>query len=210
MVFHLPGLGVVWDAARAAARRFPEALVASLATGVLMIFRIDDVLPEDALVYRTIGTLGLGIPIAFALACGGERRGWGLGTRVVAMVGFGLVSSWWAVLAVPAAMLIAFAFAGAGLGLTTYMRSWVDFDYVNLALVPMFLFSATFFPISTYPAAIQWIVRFSPLYHAIRLERAFNLGLIGWAQAVDIAYLLVLGLVGLYIAQRRLGKLLLK
>jgi lipooligosaccharide transport system permease protein len=74
----------------------------------------------------------------------------------------------------------------------------------------MFLFSATFFPISTYPSAIQWVVRFSPLYHAIRLERAFNLGLIGWAQAVDSAYLLVLGLIGVYVAQRRVGKLLLK
>ena len=53
---------------------------------------------------------------------------------LIAMVAFGLVASWWAVLAVPAATPIAFAFAGAGLGLTTFMRSWVDFDYVNLAL----------------------------------------------------------------------------
>ena len=74
----------------------------------------------------------------------------------------------------------------------------------------MFLFSATFFPISTYPDAIQWVVRFSPLYHAIELLRAFNFGTIGWAQAVNIVYLLVLGLVGVYIAQRRVGKLLLK
>ena len=63
--------------------------------------------------------------------------------------------SWWALLAVPAAVLIGFAFAGAGLGVTTFMRSWVDFDYVNLALVPLFLFSATFFPISRYPDALQ-------------------------------------------------------
>jgi len=76
--------------------------------------------------------------------------------------------------------------------------------------LPMFLFSATFFPISTYPTAIQWIVRFSPLYHAIRLLRALNLGLLGWAQAVDIVYLFVLGLIGVYVAQRRVGKLLLK
>jgi lipooligosaccharide transport system permease protein len=74
----------------------------------------------------------------------------------------------------------------------------------------MFLFSATFFPISTYPAAIQWVVRFSPLYHAIRLERAFNVGVITSAQAVDVAYLAALGLLGVYVAQRRVGKLLLK
>jgi lipooligosaccharide transport system permease protein len=39
---------------------------------------------------------------------------------------------------------------------TTFMRSWVDFDYVTLAIQPMFLFSATFFPLSTYPGAVQW------------------------------------------------------
>ena len=38
-----------------------------------------------------------------------------------------------------------------GLAATTYMRSFVDFDYVNLAIVPLFLFSATFFPIERYP-----------------------------------------------------------
>src|SRR2546425_2003703 len=99
MRVRLPGLGVVWDAARAGARRFPEALVASLATGMLVILRIDDVLPDGALVYRSIGTLGLGIPIAFALACGGERRGWGPWTRVVAMLGFGLVLAGWTLVA---------------------------------------------------------------------------------------------------------------
>jgi lipooligosaccharide transport system permease protein len=74
----------------------------------------------------------------------------------------------------------------------------------------MFLFSATFFPISTYPDAIQWIVRFSPLYHAIELLRALNLGTAGWHQLVNAGYLLALGLCGLFIAQRRVGKLLLK
>jgi len=128
---------------------------------------------------------------------------------VVAAV-LGLIDSPWGVLALPGALLIGFAFAGMGVAAITYFRTWQDFEFLALVQLPMFLFSATFFPISTYPAAIQWVVRFSPLYHAIRLERAFNLGLIGWAQAVDIAYLLVLGLVGVYMAQRRVGKLLLK
>jgi len=74
----------------------------------------------------------------------------------------------------------------------------------------LFLFSATFFPITTYPNAIQWIVRFSPLYHAVQLLRALNLGTVGWAQLVNVGYLLVLGACGLFIAQRRIGKLLLK
>ena len=113
-------------------------------------------------------------------------------------------------LALPAAIAVGFGFAGMGIGASTFIRSWQDFDAVQLVQLPMFLFSATFYPLSVYPSAVQWIVRFSPLYHAIRLLRALNLGLVGWAQAVDIAYLLVLGVVGVYIAQRRVGKLLLK
>ena len=70
----------------------------------------------------------------------------------------------------------AFAFAGAGIAGTTFMRSWIDFDYVNLALIPMFLFSATFFPLSQYPDAVQRVVRCTPLYQGVVLERALVLG----------------------------------
>ena len=87
------------------------------------------------------------------------------------MLVFGLVESWWAVLAAPVAVLIGFAFAGAGLAATTFMRSFLDFDYVNLAIVPLFLFSATFFPLSQYPAALEAIIRVTPLYQGVVLER---------------------------------------
>jgi lipooligosaccharide transport system permease protein len=122
----------------------------------------------------------------------------------------GLIESAWGLLALPAAVVIGFAFAGAGVAATTFMRTWLDFELIGLVQLPMFLFSATFFPITTYPEAIQWVVRFSPLYHAIELLRALSLGTVGWAQLVNIAYLLALGAGGLFIAQRRLGKLLLK
>ena len=92
------------------------------------------------------------------------------------MLLFGLVPSWWALLAVPAAVLIGFAFAAIGLACTTFMRSWVDFDYVNVALVPLFLFSATFFPISQYPAGLQAVIRVTPLYQGVVLVRALVLG----------------------------------
>src|SRR5919106_2810616 len=122
----------------------------------------------------------------------------------------GLIESVWGLLALPGAVLIGFAFAGMGVAATTYMRTWQDFELIALVQLPMFLFSATFFPISTYPEAIQWVVRFSPLYHAIELLRALNFGSIGWEQVVNVAYLTALGLAGVYIAQRRVGKLLLK
>ncbi|HEX6662772.1 MAG TPA: ABC transporter permease [Gaiellaceae bacterium] len=128
---------------------------------------------------------------------------------VVAAV-LGLIDSAWGVLALPGAVLIGFAFAGLGVAATTFMRTWQDFELIALVQLPMFLFSATFFPISTYPAAIQWVVRFSPLYHAIELLRALNLGTVGWGQLVNVGVLVFLGTGGLVLAQRRIGRLLLR
>ena len=120
----------------------------------------------------------------------------------------GLVYSWWAVLAVPAGLLIAAAFAGAGICGTTFMRSWIDFDYVNLALIPMFLFSAVFFPLSQYPDWVEWIVRITPLYQGVVLERAFILGHVQWSLLLNAAYLVVMAWLGLRIATRRLTRML--
>jgi lipooligosaccharide transport system permease protein len=122
----------------------------------------------------------------------------------------GAVRSWWAVLAVPAAVLIGFAFAAVGMFATTFMRSWVDFDYVTLAIQPMFLFSATFFPLSTYPGPLQWVVQATPLYHGVALERALMLGEVGPGALGHVLYLVGLGVVGVVGAARRLEGLLLR
>ena len=109
----------------------------------------------------------------------------------------------------PASVLIGFAFAGVGMAATTYMRSWKDFDFVILATLPMFLFSATFYPLSVYPRPLQIVVECTPLYHAVTLLRGLSLGVIGPAMLVSAAYLAVLGLAGLYVARRRIRRLLL-
>jgi lipooligosaccharide transport system permease protein len=127
---------------------------------------------------------------------------------LLTMLAFGLVPSWWAVLAVPVAVLIGFGFAGAGLAATTFMRSFLDFDYVNLAIVPLFLFSATFFPISRYPDALETIVRFTPLYQGVVLERAVVLGDLHPSLVLNAAYLAGMGWWGLRVATRRIGWLL--
>ncbi len=80
---------------------------------------------------------------------------------------------------------------------------------MQIVLLPMFLFSTTFFPLSIYPVAIQWFVRFSPLYHAITLIRALTLGSVGPINVLNAAYLLVLGVLGIGIARRRMAGLLL-
>ena len=117
--------------------------------------------------------------------------------------------SWWGLLALPSAVVVGFGFAGMAIGASTYLRSWQDFDTVQLVQLPMFLFSATFYPLSVYPVAIQWFVRFSPLYHAISLIRAFTLGSVGPMNLVNAAYLVALGLFGIWLAHRRMARLLL-
>jgi len=114
-----------------------------------------------------------------------------------------------AVLATPMAVLIGFAFAGIGMFGTTYMKSWQDFDYVILASMPLFLFSATFFPLSVYPRAAQVVIEWTPLYQGVVLLRELTVGVLGPDLLWRVAYLAVLGAAGLYASGRRIGKLLL-
>jgi lipooligosaccharide transport system permease protein len=129
---------------------------------------------------------------------------------LLVMLAMGLVDSWFAVLALPATLLIGFAFAGVGMALTTFMRSWQDFEFVQLAILPMFLFSATFYPLSAYPTALQWVVELTPLYRAVVLCRELVTGALSLGSLASVAYLLVMGGVGVYVASGRLGRLLLK
>src|SRR6478609_2633615 len=127
---------------------------------------------------------------------------------LVVMVAMGLVSSWWALLAVPASLLIGLGFGALGMALTTFMRSWQDFEWVTLALMPLFLFSATFFPIDALPPVARWVVEVTPLYRGVVLCRELTTGTVSWASLVSVVYLVAMGVIGLMIARRRLDKLL--
>jgi lipooligosaccharide transport system permease protein len=120
----------------------------------------------------------------------------------------GLVASPWAMLALPAVSLIGFAFGGIGMAATTYMTSWQDFDLVQVVLLPLFLFSATFYPLEVYPPALQAVVQLSPLYHGVALTRGLLLGVPSLAMLGHAAVLVGLGLVGTAIAGRRFTLLL--
>jgi lipooligosaccharide transport system permease protein len=141
---------------------------------------------------------------------------WSLGRGVIYSAAFllvmavmGLIETPWAILALPAAVLIGFAFAACGMAATTFMKSWQDFDMVNLVVLPLFLFSATFFPLSRYPDWFEPFVQLSPLYHGVELIRALTLGVFTASLVAHIGYLVVMGALGSIVASRRLEKLLL-
>jgi lipooligosaccharide transport system permease protein len=128
---------------------------------------------------------------------------------VLGIGGLGLISSPLGILAFPAAMVIGYGFAGAGMAATTFVRKWQDFDILQLAIMPMFLFSGTFYPISAYPATLQVFVQCTPLYRGVHLIRALTTGTPDAWIAIDVLYLLAMGTIGLAIVSRRLTKLLL-
>src|SRR3990172_5715201 len=113
------------------------------------------------------------------------------------IVVLGLVESWWALLTLPACFVIGFGFAGAGIAAVTWMRNWKDFDLVTLIMLPMFMFSATFYPIPVYPTVLEWIVRVLPLYHGIELVRSLTTGAVSAFQLVNVAYLLAIRLISM-------------
>jgi lipooligosaccharide transport system permease protein len=122
----------------------------------------------------------------------------------------GLVTSWWGLLAIPAATLIAFGFASLGMAVTSYMKNFQQMQWISFFLLPMFLFSGTFFPVSVFPEWIQVIVKSLPLWQGVEMIRAFTLGNIGPELIGHIIYFLVMIAAGLLFTTRRLTALFMK
>ena len=151
------------------------------------------------------GDVALG-ELAWALIRGGLYAVGFMGVMVL----LGLFISPWVILAVPAALLVGFAFGAVGMAATSFMRTYQDFDLIQLVVLPLFLFSGTFYPIDAYPVALRIFVQLTPLYQGVDLIRALTVGAISPVLLVHVAYLLVVGVIGLAITSRRLDKLLLK
>jgi lipooligosaccharide transport system permease protein len=151
-----------------------------------------------------VGDVALG-EVAWAVARGTVYSA----AFLVVMASLGLVLTPWVLLCLPAATLTSFAFAAVGMAATSFMRSWQDFDMVSLAILPMFLFSATFYPLGVYPGALQLVVRLTPLYQSVALLRALDAGAFDISLVAHAAYLAALGIAGLAVTARRLGQLLL-
>ncbi|MGF1598122.1 MAG: ABC transporter permease [Acidimicrobiales bacterium] len=120
---------------------------------------------------------------------------------VVTMLAMGLIESWWGLGLVPVAVLVAFAFGSVGFIAASMLRSWLDFEFVTLATFPMFLLSASFFPLDRYPGPVALVVQVTPLYHGVDLARDLTLGTVGWTSLGSVAYLVAVGVVGLAVAR---------
>jgi lipooligosaccharide transport system permease protein len=191
----------------------PGMLAASAFNGALidMTFNVFFKLKFTKLYDQMLATPLSTTDIARGEIAWGQLRGGTYAAAFVAVMGaMGMLHSWWAALALPAALLIGFAFAAVCMALTTYMRSWQDFDKVTLVQLPMFLFSATFFPVTAYPAAVRWLVEATPLYRSVVLCRELTTGAVSMASVWSVVYLVVMGVAGLLLVRRRLDRLLLK
>lgn len=126
------------------------------------------------------------------------------------MLALGLITSWWAILAVPACLLVALGFAALGMAATSFLRTFQQMDWLTLVLMPMFLFSGTFYPIDVYPEAAQWLVMALPLWHAVEMLRDLCGGSVDLATWGHAGYFVVLAAVGTWAASARLKALFLR
>lgn len=128
---------------------------------------------------------------------------------LIVMQVMGLNQSWTALGGLVAVVLIAFGFASLGMGITSYMKTFQQMDWINFVMLPMFLFSATFYPLSVYPEAVQWLIMALPLWHAVELMRGLTLGMTDGMTLIHVSYFLVMIAVGMVFTTKRLRALFL-
>jgi lipooligosaccharide transport system permease protein len=160
----------------------------------------------DSMLATSLGPIDVAMgEIGWALFRGGLYAAGFLGV----MLALGLVASPWAALLLPAALLIACGFAAVGMAVTTFITNIQQLDVVELALLPLFLFSGTFYSLDVYPRWLQIVVECLPLHHGIVLLRGLNEGVVGWSMLGHAAYFAVMAIGGATVAARRLDTLLL-
>ena len=147
-----------------------------------------------------LGEIGWALIRGFIYAC----------AFMTVMAPLGLIPSWWGLLAIPGAVMIAFGFASIGMALTSYFKSFQQMNWLNFFLLPMFLFSGTFYPLTVYPQWVQWMIEALPLWQGIAMLRAFTLGELSWGLLFHIAYFTVMIVGGLIYTTKRLTALFLR
>lgn len=122
---------------------------------------------------------------------------------LLVMLGFGLIESWWALLALPGVMLSGAALSAGAMVLTGLTKEITSLEKVmDLIVFPQFLFAGTFFPVSQYPELLQPVVHLIPLFHSSSLLRALTTGAVTPGILWHVAYLAVMFVVASAVAIR--------
>lgn len=121
---------------------------------------------------------------------------------------FGAISSWWALLLPFVAVLTGLAFAAPLIAFASTTDSDSPFTLIfRFLIIPMTLFSATFYPVSEYPTYLRWIVQVMPLYHGVALARTLAFGQGSLAPTVaHVAVLATMATVGVWYARRNMRR----
>jgi lipooligosaccharide transport system permease protein len=125
---------------------------------------------------------------------------------------FGGIHSPLGVLALPACFLVGLAFSAPMAAYAATAENDGAFVVVNrFLIIPMFLFSGTFFPVTQLPKALEWLAYATPLWHGVDLCRSLTLGTVHWPLAfVHVVYLAAWGIAGLVLALHTYRRRLLK
>ena len=133
------------------------------------------------------------------------------GVYIAILAAFGALRSFYAILAWPVTVLIGAAFSGP----IAAFAAWTPKDsyfaaFFRFAIVPLFLFSGTFFPVTQLPEGLRQLAYATPLWHGVDLARHLTLGTASLGMSlVHVAYLAALCVVGIVLALRTYeGKLL--
>ncbi|MDO8462075.1 MAG: ABC transporter permease [Deltaproteobacteria bacterium] len=125
----------------------------------------------------------------------------------IAVAFLGFIHSPWAFAAIPVVMMTALLFASIGMTVTSYAPDYDFFTYYfTLFLEPMFLFSGTFFPLSSMPPLLQTFAWFLPLTPSVYVVRSLFQGHVGFHLLGPLLGTIVLTLFFFFFAIRRMVK----
>lgn len=191
----------------------PGLLASSAMNGALLdstwnvFFKLNESRLYNAMLATSLGPLDVALgEIAWALMRGGAYAT----AFTIIMSALGLITTWWGILAIPAAIIVAFGFASFGMAITSYMKSHHQMNFFYIFLLPMFLFSGAFYPLTVFPGWGQAIIKALPLRQGIELvTRAMN-GEFSIHLLVNVSYFMVMICLGLFFTTKRLNALFMK
>jgi len=191
----------------------PGLLATSAMNGALLdstwnvFFKLNESRLYNAMLATSLGPLDVALgEIAWALMRGGLYAA----AFTVVIAALGLVTTWWAIMAIPAAIIVAFGFASFGMAITSYMKSHHQMNFFYIFVLPMFLFSGAFYPLTVFPGWGQAIIKALPLRQGIELVTRTMSGEFSIHLLVNVTYFMVLICVGLIFTTKRLNALFMK